>query len=221
MENTEQISFTDETVYTFEDRVSIIEACLFAAGHPLTYEKLGEVLNISAAECKDTVEKMEAIYNNDSPFIRGIILARFPDSCQLCTREMFGAQIKAALGMRRSGNLSQSLMETLAVIAYNQPTTRAYVDAVRGVDSSYAVGALIEKDLIEQCGRLDAPGRPALYRTTVKFLRVFGISEIEELPTIVLRKDSGEQIEISASSYEEPEAKTGDPDQQAIQSVVD
>ena len=179
MENTEQISFTDETVYTFEDRVSIIEACLFAAGHPLTYEKLGEVL------------------------------------------EMFGAQIKAALGMRRSGNLSQSLMETLAVIAYNQPTTRAYVDAVRGVDSSYAVGALIEKDLIEQCGRLDAPGRPALYRTTVKFLRVFGISEIEELPTIVLRKDSGEQIEISASSYEEPEAKTGDPDQQAIQSVVD
>ncbi|MBE6616826.1 MAG: SMC-Scp complex subunit ScpB [Ruminococcaceae bacterium] len=200
MDNTNQLPINEGPNYSMEERFAIIEACLFAAGHPLTYERLADVLNLTVAECEDTVEKMAAVYNNDAPIPRGVMLVRFPESCQLCTKEAYGDQIKIALGMKRGGNLSQSLLEVLAVIAYNQPTTRAFVDAVRGVDSSYAVGALTEKDLIEQCGRLDAPGRPSLYRTTTKFLRVFGISELSELPTITLRNDNGEPVEITPTA---------------------
>ena len=194
----------EEIKYSFEEQCAIIEACLFAAGHPLTYTRLGDVLNTTAAEAEDTVEKMAAIYNNDT-IPRGVMLVRFPDSCQLCTKEAYGEQIKTALGIRRGGNLSQSLLEVIAIIAYNQPTTRTFVDTVRGVDSSYAMSALLEKNLIEQCGRLDAPGRPALYRTTNDFLRVFGLSELAELPTVKLRTDSGELVEFTAgeSDYEQ------------------
>lgn len=197
MNNNNQNNTADEAVgsFTFEERFAIIEACLFAAGHPLAYARLGDVMNISPDEAEDTVEKMAAIYNNDS-IPRGVMLIRFPDSCQLCTKEMYGAHIKEALGIRRGGNLSQSLLEVLAIIAYNQPTTRTFVDTVRGVDSSYAMNALGEKNLIEQCGRLDAPGRPALYKTTTDFLRVFGLSELGELPSVRLRTDSGEIVEV-------------------------
>jgi len=196
---------TEETLfYSMEERFAIIEACLFAAGHPLTYAKLSEVLNITPAECADTVEKFSLIYNDESAFPRGIILVRFPDSCQLCTKEAYSEQIKNALGIRRGGKLSQSLLEVLAVVAYNQPATRAFIDTVRGVDSGYAVNALCEKNLLEPCGKLDAPGRPTLYRTTTDFLRVFGLSELSELPTVMLKSDTGEKVEISPSSEDIP-----------------
>ncbi len=207
MDVTNQSQSENEIIYSSAECFSIIEACLFAAGHPLTYARLAEVLHISPEECRDLVEKMAVDYNNDSPFPRGVILVRFPDSCQLCTKESYGAQIKEALGIKRGGNLSQSLMETLAVIAYNQPTTRIYVDTVRGVDSSYAVGALMEKNLIEPCGKLDAPGKPTLYRTTNDFLRVFGLSSVDELPTVKLKSSTGESIELSSTkTMEESEA---------------
>ena len=139
---------------------------------------------------------MKIIYNSDDPFPRGIILITFPDSCQLCTKESYGAEIKEALGIRRGGNLSQSLLEVLSVIAYNQPATRAFVDTVRGVDSAYAISSLLDKNLIEPCGKLDAPGRPTLYRTTDDFLRVFGLSAVSDLPAIQVKNSSGETIEI-------------------------
>lgn len=199
MDHTSQIRL-EEQLYPTEEQFAVIEACLFAAGHPLTYEKLGEALGISADYCRDLVEKFASIYNNDSPFPRGILLVRFPDSCQLCTREKYGEEIKTALGIRRGGNLSQSLLEVLAVIAYNQPATRTFVDTVRGVDSGYAIGALVEKKMIEPCGRLDTPGRPTLYRTTEDFLRVFGISSLAELPSVKLKSDTGETVEITANS---------------------
>lgn len=195
------VNFTEEIQYSFEERCAITEACLFAAGHPLTYSRLAEVLRTTPVDAEDTVEKMAAIYNN-APIPRGVMLVRFPDSCQLCTKETYGAQIKEALGIRRGGNLSQSLLEVIAIIAYNQPTTRTFVDTVRGVDSSYAMSALLEKNLIEQCGRLDAPGRPALYRTTNDFLRVFGLSELSELPTVKLRNENGETVEFTAGEAE-------------------
>ncbi len=174
---------------------AVIEACLFAAGHPLTYSKLGEVLGVTADACADTVEKMASFYNNtDIP--RGVMLVRFPDSCQLCTREEYSREIRQALGIRRGGNLSGSLLEVLAVIAYNQPVTRTFVDTVRGVDSAYAVNALLEKNLIEPCGRLDAPGRPSLYRTTTDFLRVFGLEALADLPAVKMKTETGENVEI-------------------------
>ena len=108
----------------------------------------------------------------------------FDDACQLCTQEKYLPYIREALGIRRSGTLSNSSIEVLAVVAYNQPVTRAYIDAVRGVDSAYAVSSLLERGLIHSIGRLDAPGRPMLYGTTDDFLRCFGLSSLTELPGV-------------------------------------
>ncbi len=196
LQNTSQMRL-EEQLYSTEEQFAVIEACLFAAGHPLTYEKLGAALGVSEDYCRDLVEKFASVYNNDAVFPRGILLVRFPDSCQLCTKEQYGEEIKLALGIRRGGTLSQSLLEVLAIIAYNQPTTRTFVDTVRGVDSNYAVNMLTEKKLIEPCGRLETPGRPTLYRTTEDFLRVFGISSLEELPSVLLKSDTGETVEIT------------------------
>lgn len=154
-----------------------IEAILFAAGYPITYEKLSLVIGLSQRDIRRMVEHMVGSYEE-----RGIQLLMYPDACQLATKEVFAPYIREALGIRRGGNLSASSMEVLAVVAYNQPVTRAFVDTVRGVDSSYAVSSLLDKGLIEACGRLDAPGRPMLYATTDKFLRVFGLSSLADLP---------------------------------------
>ena len=154
-----------------------IEAILFAAGYPVTYEKLSLVIGLSQRDIRRMVEHMTHNYEE-----RGIQLLMYPDACQLTTKEAFAPYIREALGIRRGGNLSASSMEVLAVVAYNQPVTRAFIDTVRGVDSSYAVSSLLDKGLIEACGRLDAPGRPMLYATTDKFLRVFGLSSLADLP---------------------------------------
>lgn len=163
----------------------IIEAVLFAAGYPISYEKLARVLEISRGAVKRIVREYAEEYNKeDGPIPRGIQLLCFESSCQLCTREQYGTYVREALGIKRGGNLSQSSIETLAIIAYNEPVTRAYIETVRGVDSSYAVNSLLEKHLIESCGRLDVPGRPRLYRTTESFLRVFGLNSLAELPDV-------------------------------------
>ncbi len=170
-----------------------VEAILFAAGHPVKYEKLSAVLGIPEYEVRSLVERAMPLYNDeDSP--RGIMLLSFDDACQLCTKEPYAPLIREALGIRRGGNLSASSLEVLAIIAYNQPCTRAYVDMVRGVDSGYSVSSLAEKGLIEQRGRLDVPGRPILYGTTDTFLRVFGISSVDELPAV--SKTEEKQLEI-------------------------
>ncbi|MBQ9429836.1 MAG: SMC-Scp complex subunit ScpB [Clostridia bacterium] len=161
----------------------ILEAVLFAAGHPLTYEKIGAVFEISAGEAKSMVEEYAREYNNGK-VVRGLLLLCFDDCCQLCTKESYIKEIRIALGLRRGGNLSPSSLETLAIVAYNQPVTRAYIDTVRGVDSSYAVNTLAERGLIESKSRLDAPGRPMLYTTTAAFLRSFGLSSLDELPAL-------------------------------------
>lgn len=163
----------------------IIEAILFAAGYPVTFAKLASVLSISEARVRRIINEYAKKYNCESDVLqRGIILLVFDNSCQLCTKEDYGDYIREALGIRKGGNLSASSIEVLSVIAYNQPVTRVFVDTVRGVDSSYAVNSLLEKNLIEICGRLDVPGRPKLYRTTDDFLRVFGISSLNELPSL-------------------------------------
>lgn len=202
----------DQTMPTITNVEAAIEAILFAAGYPVKYDKLSEVLGLSAKEIKLLVENMAVTMNaENSP--RGIHLLAFDDSCQLCTKERFAPYIREALGIRRGGNLSASSLEVLAIIAYNQPATRAFVDAVRGVDSSYAVSSLIDKGLIEGVGRLDAPGRPVLYGTTEKFLRVFGINSLDELPeTEPLAPPQPEQLkmEVADKSVAESDATSAD-----------
>ena len=179
---------------------SCIEAVVFAAGYPVPYQKLAEVTGLGVREVKRLVERIAKKYDTDT---HGIMLLRFPDSCQFCTKEQYAPYIREALGIRRGGNLSSSSMEVLAVVAYNQPVTRAFIDAVRGVDSNYAVNSLIDKELIAPRGRLDAPGRPVLYGTTEKFLRVFGLTSLDELPkteTILPPNAPGDQLSIAVEA---------------------
>lgn len=189
-----------------------VEAILFAAGHPMSYSKLGEVLNIGEGTIKKRVKKFAEKYNQDKT--KGIMLLTFETSCQLCTKEKYLPLIKDALGIRKGGNLSASSLEVLAIIAYNEPTTRAFVDKVRKVDSAYVVNSLCEKGLIEACGRLDEPGRPHIYRTTETFLRCFGIESLEQLPYVDLPrgKNEGEiiPIEIPDDSSEDIDDEISD-----------
>ena len=187
------------TYIDIKNTEAAIEAILFAAGHPVTYEKLAEVLDLFESQVKDKVFAFAEEYNKDEK--RGIMLLTFDDTCQLCTKEQYLPCIKDALGIRKGGNLSASSLEVLAIIAYNQgirPVTRAFVDMVRKVDSAYIVTSLCEKNLIEPCGRLDAPGRPHVYRTTSTFLRCFGIESLEQLPYVELpmAQNEGEIIPL-------------------------
>lgn len=171
----------NEPIEQIKNIEAAIEAILYAAGHPVDYDRIAEVLGLTRRDVKRIVEHMAQGYNKDDT-THGISLLMYDDSCQFCTKELYAPYIREALGIRRGGNLSASSMEVLAVVAYNQPVTRTYIDTIRGVDSNYAVNSLIDKDLIRAVGRLDAPGRPMLYGTTEKFLRVFGISSLSELP---------------------------------------
>ena len=177
MPNEKNMPDAAEALGTVEDIKRAIEAILFAAGYPVKYDKLSEVIGLSQRDIRGLVESMAREYDG-----RGIQILLYPDTCQLTTKEVFAPYIREALGIKRGGNLSASSLEVLAVVAYNQPVTRAYIDTIRGVDSSYAVTSLLDKNLIEAVGRLDAPGRPMLYGTTDKFLRVFGLTSLADLP---------------------------------------
>ncbi len=191
-----------------------IESVVFAAGYPVPYQKLADVTGLSTREVKRFAERIAKHYESDN---RGIMLLCFKDTCQFCTKEQYGAYIREALGIRRGGNLSNSSMEVLAIVAYNQPITRAFIDAIRGVDSNYAVNSLIDKELIAPCGRLDAPGRPVLYATTDKFLRVFGFNTLADLPeteTMLPDPEIGEQLSITmATEASNPE----NPDEEIVE----
>lgn len=192
----------EQQMPTITDVGEAIEAILFAAGYPVKYDKLSEVLGLSAKDVKLFCEHMATEYEKSG---RGIMMLCLPETCQLTTKEQYMPYIREALGIKRGGNLSASSLEVLAIVAYNQPVTRAYVDAVRGVDSSYAVGSLLDKNLIEACGRLDAPGRPMLYVTTDKFLRVFGLNSLSELPETEALSIAAAQADANAEAAEAEE----------------
>ena len=158
-----------------------LEAILFAAGHPISYATLARVFDYTPGAIKNKVLRYAEKYN-DIKIPRGVILLTYEDSCQLCTKKYYLNEIRDTLGIKKSGTLSSSALEVLAIVAYNQPVTRVFVDTLRSVDSSYAVNSLIDRGLIECKGRLDVPGRPMLYGTTSDFLRSFGLSGLNKLP---------------------------------------
>lgn len=202
MEDKKQSAPLTEPLTTAREIEQAIEAILFAAGYPMRYDKLGEVLGLSAKDIKTMVREMADRFLLEDTH-HGIQLLMYPTSCQLTTKEQYAPYIREALGIRRGGNLSASSMEVLAVIAYNQPVTRSFVDLVRGVDSSYAVNSLLDKGLIEAAGRLDAPGRPMLYVTTEKFLRVFGINSLDELPETEALSVAAAQVDAVEDNAEQ------------------
>ncbi len=160
---------------------SAIEAILFAAGDTVGVERICMTLEADRATVDAVCQRLADRYSYER---RGIRLLRLESSYQLCSAPEYAGYIHKAMESRKPARLSQPALEVLAIIAYYQPTTRAYVDQVRGVDSSYTVGLLQERGLIEECGRLAVPGRPILYRTAQAFLRSFGLSTLEELPEL-------------------------------------
>lgn len=192
-----------------------LEAMLFAAGHPISYATIARVLEMTPGKVKDRVFEYALKYN-DPEIPRGVILLTFADSCQLCTKEKYLSEIRDALGIRKSGTLSTSSLEVLAIIAYNQPVTRAFVDTLRRVDSSYAVNNLLDRGLIASCGRLDVPGRPMLYATTSDFLRCFGLRDLDSLP-----KTSDELIEAFDGAKAAGESKSDETEAEQLTVDID
>lgn len=160
---------------------SAVEAILFAAGEPVPAARISLILSVDEEEVYAASKALSDEYSFNQ---RGVRLLRLSDKLQLCSSPEYAAVITKVLEQRKPPLLSQPALETLAVVAYFQPVTRAYIDQVRGVDSSYTVGVLLDRGLIEKCGKLDVPGRPSLLKTTDVFLRTMGISDLTELPEL-------------------------------------
>lgn len=158
-----------------------VEAILFAVGEPISVEKIAEAAGVEREAVRSVLKELASRYDNAES---GICLLSFDDRYQLATRPAFSAPVTKALDNRRNTQLSNASLEVLAIIAYNQPVSRSFIEQVRGVDSSSSVSNLLNKGLIAESGRLDLPGRPVAFRTTDVFLRCFGLSSLSELPPI-------------------------------------
>lgn len=175
----------------YKESLCIIEAILFASGEPITPQRLSDASGIERDTVVKLVDQLERKYNvSDSP----LKILRLADSYQLSTREEYAPYIKKAMENKRQVRLSPAALEVLAVIAYNQPVTKAFVEQVRGTDSSGVINTLVERELLCEAGRLDLPGKPVTYKTTENFLRCFKLSSLSELPS--LPNEDG-QVELS------------------------
>ena len=183
--------------------IRAFEAVLFASGEPMSIDRLAQTFEITPEKVVKTADMLREEYlaNNS-----GIVLVRLENTFQLATDERFAEYIKKAFDIRRKTPLSSAALEVLAVVAYNQPVTKAFIEQVRGVDCSGVVSTLVEKGLIEEMGRLELPGKPLLYGTTKNFLRCFGISDLSELPELPKSEnavnDVAEQLEMISEETE-------------------
>ena len=158
-----------------------VEGILFASGEPVHIDRICLALDIDRRSAEQVLRRLGDYYSYER---RGMRLLQMEDTWQLCSAPDYADIIRRAFEIRKSAKLSQPALEVLSIIAYYQPITRAYVDQVRGVDSAYTVGLLLDRKLIEECGRLQVPGRPRLYRTTKNFLRAFHLTSLEDLPDL-------------------------------------
>lgn len=188
---------------TVNELTSAFEAVLFSAGEPLSIERFSQVFDI---EPEKAIKVMDALEKKLAEQKSGLTLLRLDNTYQLATRAEYAEQIKKMLDLRRRTPLSNAALEVLAVVAYNQPVTKAFIEQVRGVDCSGVVTTLVEKGLVEERGRLELPGRPLLYGTTKDFLRCFEISDLSELPPLPKNENAensvAEQIPIESNEGE-------------------
>ena len=176
---------------------SALESVLFAAGEPVPVERLCLGLEVDRPTLDAVAQELIDKYKYER---RGMRIVRMDTSYQMCSAPEFAPHIRKTLESRKPPKLSQPALEVLAVIAYYQPVTRAYVDQVRGVDSSYTVSLLLERDLIEEAGKLAVPGRPTLFRTTKNFLRTFELNSLAELPELPNSTQEGTQLKLELES---------------------
>ncbi len=175
----------------------ILESVLFAAGEAVKTDKLAEISKVSAEDVVEEMNKLREFYKQNE---RGFSILEIDDGYQICTRPEYYNYVQEIAGLRRQQGLSNAALEALSIVAYNQPVTRQTIEYVRGVNSDGAVSRLVERGLIEESGRLDAPGKPILYVTTQEFLRKFGLKSLADLPEIKegveVADESGEAMEI-------------------------
>ena len=176
---------------------AIAEAVLFASGEPLDVEKTAKILLVDKESLEECLTALQEEYKGDD---HGIELLNLNGKYQFATKEAYATQIRDVLSIKKNTPLSTAAFEVLAIIAYNQPVTKAFIEQVRGVDCSGVISTLCQRNLIEEHGRLDLPGRPLLYCTTDNFLRCFEISSLDELPelpekTESIRDDENEEID--------------------------
>ena len=180
---------------------SMVEAVLFAAGEPIELARLAQALELDELLLSQVLENLSAKYDEENA---GICLLRLEDQYQLCSRKEYADAVRKVLEIKRNSPLSQAAFEVLAIVAYNQPVTKAFIEQIRGVDCTAVLTTLCQKQLIEERGRLDLPGRPLIYGTTPNFLRCFCISSLEELPTL---PEKDPQSLLSADENAEKEEK--------------
>ena len=179
-----------------------LEAILFACGSPVQFDRLCDILGVSPEGLREAANILKNKYSDDRE--NGIRLITVEDAYQLCTKPYVAEYVKKALELRKAPPLSKAALEVLAIVAYNQPVTRSFIEMVRGVDSASIVASLVDKGLVAERGTLDAPGRPTLFGTTDAFLRCFGLESIDDLPKNELAM-SGEQVSLDLSAEGEGE----------------
>ena len=174
----------DEFELTYQELSPACEAILFASGDPIPQDRIAEILNVDVKTVEEVMGNLISAYENN-PW-GGLLVRKVENSYVMSTKPGMKKVLERMFSPKMHPPLSQASYETLAVIAYNQPVTRAQVEAVRGVSSDSIISRLIDRGWIEECGNLDAPGRPALFKTTKQFLMEFGISSVDELPSMEL-----------------------------------
>ena len=180
---------------------SAAEAIIFAGGTPVELSRIAHALEITEKEAEKQINILIEEYEKAE---KGITIIKLDKSYQMVSKKEFAPFIRTVMDLRRNTPLSQAALEVLAVVAYNQPVTKAFVEQVRGVDCSGVIGSLCTKGLIEERGRLELPGRPLLYGTTDNFLRCFGISSLEELPPLPQKEQEENSDDNSADTGELP-----------------
>ncbi len=191
------------TLYPEDDWEAILEAVLFTMGRPVDLKHLAVAIDQSQKTAQTVMENLILRYEREN---RGMEIIRLEDSYQLCTRGKYYENLIRVASAPKKQSLSEVALETLSIIAYKQPVTRLEIEKIRGVNSDHAVNRLVEYGLVEEIGRLDAPGRPALFATTEEFLRRFGIGSKENLPEI----DPVRAAEFRSEAEEELQAETGE-----------
>lgn len=171
-----------------------IEAILFSSGEPVEIQKIAESLEVEAETAQRLVSNLSLEYDERQS---GLQIIKLRDKYQMITRSEFSEYVRNVLEVKKNAPLSQAAFEVLAVVAYNQPVTKAFVEQVRGVDCSGVVNTLCQKGLLEEKGRLELPGRPLLYGTTDEFLRCFSVSSLEELPALPHEESDNKKDDIS------------------------
>ena len=180
-----------------------MQAILFASGVPVPLETISRAPEQKPKQTQLILEELIREYSSEE---YGIKIVRLEDSYQMCSKKEYGEYIRRVMDIKRNAPLSQAAMEVLAVIAYNQPVTKAFIEQVRGVDCSGVVGSLASKGLIEEKGRLELPGRPLLYGTTDNFLRCFQIESLDELPVPVNQEEIGNKEKSAANDENNEES---------------